>query len=57
MEVDDDIRVLISTKASSSSIENKAEEHGMTPMYYNGLVHLFNGITTLEELEGLSNAD
>jgi type IV pilus assembly protein PilB len=57
MEVDDDIRALISTKASSSSIENKAEENGMTPMYYNGLVHLFNGITTLEELEGLSNVD
>jgi type II secretory ATPase GspE/PulE/Tfp pilus assembly ATPase PilB-like protein len=57
MEVDDDIRALISTKASSSAIENKAEEKGMTPMYYNGLVHLFNGVTTLEELESLSNID
>ena len=57
MEVDEDIRALISSKASSSSIENKAEANGMTPMYYNGLVHLFNGTTTFEELEGLSNVD
>jgi type IV pilus assembly protein PilB len=57
MEVGDEIRALISAKASSSTIENKAEETGMTPMYYNGLAHLFNGVTTLEELEGLSNAD
>ncbi len=57
MEVDDDIRALISSKASSSSIENKAEENGMTPMYFNGVVHLFNGLTTVEELEGLSNVD
>ncbi len=57
MEVDDDVRALISAKASSSSIENKAEENGMTLMYYNGLVHLFNGITTFDELEGLSNVD
>jgi type IV pilus assembly protein PilB len=57
MEVDDDVRALISAKASASSIENKAEEKGMTLMYYNGLAHLFNGITTLDELEGLSNVD
>jgi type II secretory ATPase GspE/PulE/Tfp pilus assembly ATPase PilB-like protein len=57
MEVDDDVRALISAKASSSSIENKAEEQGMTLMFYNGLVHLFNGITTFDELEGLSNID
>jgi type II secretory ATPase GspE/PulE/Tfp pilus assembly ATPase PilB-like protein len=57
MEVDDEVRALISAKASSSSIENKAEEHGMTLMYYNGLVHLFNGVTTYDELESLSNVD
>jgi type II secretory ATPase GspE/PulE/Tfp pilus assembly ATPase PilB-like protein len=57
MEVDDDIRALISAKASSSAIENKAEENGMTLMFYNGLIHLFNGITTFDELEGLSNVD
>ena len=57
MEVGDDIRALISAKASSSAIENKAEENGMTLMYYNGLVHLFNGVTTYDELEGLSNID
>jgi type II secretory ATPase GspE/PulE/Tfp pilus assembly ATPase PilB-like protein len=57
MEVDDDIRALISTKSSSSNIESVAEQNGMTLMYYNGLVHLFNGITTFDELESLSNVD
>lgn len=57
MEVNDEVRTLISAKSSSSSIESKAEESGMTLMYYNGLVHLFNGITTYDELEGLSNID
>ncbi len=57
MEIDDDIRALITTKSASSLIENKAEEKGMTRIYYNGLIHLFNGLTTLEEIEGLSNID
>jgi len=57
MEVDDEVRALISTKTSSSLIENRAEENGMTTMYFNGLVHLFNGATTFDELENLSNMD
>jgi type II secretory ATPase GspE/PulE/Tfp pilus assembly ATPase PilB-like protein len=57
MEVNDELRALVSAKSSASSIENKAEENGMTLMFYNGLVHLFNGITTFDELEGLSNVD
>ena len=57
MEVNDEVRALISAKTSSSLIENKAEESGMTLMYYNGLVHLFNGVTTYDELESLSNID
>ncbi len=57
MEVNDNIRALISAKASASTIEAKAIEDGMIPMYFNGLVHLFNGLTTAEELENLSNAD
>jgi len=57
MEVDDEVRALVSAKASSSSIENKAQENGMTLMFYNGLVHLFNGVTTFDELESLSNLD
>lgn len=57
MEIDDEMRALISVKSSSSLIENKGEENGMTLMYYNGLGHLFNGLTTYDELEGLSNAD
>ncbi len=57
MEIDDEIRALISAKSPSSAIENKAEERGMTLMRYNGLVHLFNGVTTYDELESLSNID
>ena len=57
MEIDDEIRALISAKSPSSAIENKAEERGMTLMRYNGLVHLFNGVTTYDELESLSNTD
>jgi type IV pilus assembly protein PilB len=55
MEIDDDVRALISAKVSASIIESKAVENGMTLMYYNGLVHLFNGVTTFDELENLSN--
>jgi type IV pilus assembly protein PilB len=57
MEINDELRALISAKVSASSIENKAQEVGMTSMYHNGLVHLFNGLTTFDELENLSNID
>jgi len=57
MEVNEEIRALISAKSSSSVIENKAEESGMTLMFYNGLVHLFNGVTTYDELSNLSNIE
>lgn len=57
MEINDEIRALVSAKSSSSAIEDKAESNGMTLMFYNGLVHLFNGITTYDELEDLSNID
>ena len=57
MGVNEDVRALISAKAPATSIEKKAEESGMTLMYYNGLVHLFNAVTTFDELENLSNVD
>ena len=57
MEIDDDLRALISSKQAAAVINNKAVEKGMTQMYFNGLIHLFNGVTTLEEVEGISNAD
>lgn len=57
MEVNDEVRALISAKTSSSLIESKAKEGGMTLMFYNGLVHLFNGTTTYDELQSLSNID
>jgi type IV pilus assembly protein PilB len=57
MEIDDHIRAVVTARQSASIISSKAEELGMTPMYYNGLIHLFNGVTTAEEIESLSNAD
>jgi len=57
MEVDDDIKNLVTQKSSSAAIEAKAEMNGMTPMFYNGLVHVLSGLTTLDELLGMSNPE
>jgi len=57
MDIDDDIKKLVTEKSSASIIEAKAEENGMTVMLYSGLVHAFNGLTTLEEVIGLSNVE
>lgn len=55
MEIDDDIRDLIIKKSSSSAIESKATENGMIPMFYNGVGLVFKGLTTFEEILGLTN--
>ncbi len=55
MEIDDDIRDLIIKKSSASSIESKAAENGMIPMFYNGVGLVFKGLTTFEEILGLTN--
>ena len=55
MEIDDDIRDLIIKKSSASAIEAKAAENGMIPMFYNGVGLVFKGLTTFEEILGLTN--
>jgi type IV pilus assembly protein PilB len=55
MEIDDDIRDLIIKKSSSSAIETKAAENGMLPIFYNGVDLVFRGITSFEEILGLTN--
>ena len=55
MEIDDDIRDLIIKKSSASSIEAKAAANGMIPMFYNGVGLVFKGLTTFEEILGLTN--
>jgi type II secretory ATPase GspE/PulE/Tfp pilus assembly ATPase PilB-like protein len=55
MEIDDSIRELIVQKASASAIDAKAIENGMIPMFYNGVILVFKGITTFEEVAYLTN--
>lgn len=55
MEIDDDIRELIVQKASASAIDAKARAKGMIPMFYNGVILVFKGVTTFEEVADLTN--
>jgi len=50
MEITEELRSLITQKASASIINNKALELGMTTMLYDGIVKVFDGVTTLEEI-------
>ncbi len=50
LEVTDDIRSLITQKASASVIKQKAEALGMTSMLWDGLIKVGEGITTLAEI-------
>ncbi|MGB2762497.1 MAG: ATPase, T2SS/T4P/T4SS family [Minisyncoccales bacterium] len=50
MEVVEDIRPLITQKASSDIIDKRAKELGMTSMLFDGLTKVLQGITTLEEV-------
>lgn len=50
LEVNEDIRLLITKKSSAEVINDKAVELGMTSLLYDGLVKALNGTTTLEEV-------
>lgn len=50
MEVGEEIRMLIVQKATARDLYKKAQELGMVSMVYDGLVKVFQGITTLQEL-------
>lgn len=50
LEVDEDIKKLISQKASTEDIEKKAREHGMATMLEDGILKAIQGITSIEEV-------
>jgi len=54
MVIDDKIRKLISTKASSEEIRKAAQEAGMRTLREDGLARARTGITTLEEVMRVS---
>lgn len=50
LEITEEVRVLITEKASAEIIDSKAKELGMTPLVYDGFVKALEGVTTLEEV-------
>ncbi|EKE06616.1 MAG: Type II secretion system protein E [uncultured bacterium] len=50
LEVNESIRNLILTHASSDEILKKAKEEGMTTMLYDGIEKVLNGVTTIQEV-------
>lgn len=50
LEVDEDIKKMISQKATSTEIEEKARTQGMLTMVEDGLSKVIQGITSLEEI-------
>jgi type IV pilus assembly protein PilB len=50
LEVNEEIRLLITKKSSAEVINDKALEQGMTSLLYDGIVKALNGMTTLEEV-------
>lgn len=50
LEIADEIRPLIIGKASADVINGKARELGMTPMIQDGILKVFQGITTMDEV-------
>lgn len=50
MEIDDDIKKMISQKATAEEIDNKAREKGMISMVEDGFIKAVQGITSLEEI-------
>lgn len=50
LEVNDDIRDLVSSNASVDEMRNLARSHGMTTLREAGLKLIFDGITTIDEV-------
>ncbi len=50
LEMNEDIRLLITKKSSADVINAKAVEQGMSPLLYDGVVKVLNGTTTIEEV-------
>jgi len=50
LEVDEDMEEMVSRKATSEEIENKAKEKGMFTMTEDGIIKAIKGITSLVEI-------
>lgn len=50
LEIDEDMRKLISQRAASEQLEEKAREKGMLTMVEDGFLKAIQGITTIEEI-------
>ena len=50
MEINDDIRELISSDASVDDIRNLARSQGMTSLREAGLKLIFDGVSTIDEV-------
>lgn len=50
LEIDEEIRQMISQRASAHDLETKARERGMLTMVEDGFVKCIQGITTVEEI-------
>ena len=50
LEVNEEIKKMIATRATSQDLENKAKEKGMLTMLEDGFVKAISGITSVEEL-------
>jgi type IV pilus assembly protein PilB len=50
LELDEDMEKIISQKATSEELENKARERGMVTMVEDGFIKAVQGITSIEEI-------
>ena len=48
--VDDDLREIITSRLTIAAVREHARQHGMTPLRYDGLRRVREGITTIEEV-------
>jgi type IV pilus assembly protein PilB len=55
MDVTEEIQQLIISHATSSEIQRKAQEQGMVTMRQDGYLKVLQGITTIEEVNGVTS--
>lgn len=57
IELNDALRDLLLTSPSASAVKKAAHEHGLVPMYEDGILKVLEGTTTLEEVERVTMED
>jgi type IV pilus assembly protein PilB len=55
MDVNEEIQKLIISRATSSEIQRKAQQHGMVTMRQDGYLKVLQGITTIEEVNRVTS--